>query len=174
MGFYYHAGPLHTCWPRRVTSEYSQAPSEIRKEGVVMDVRQVVEALSGFTLFGDLSRPQIEVVVHSFDEQLIPEGQRILRQGFGGTGFFVILEGEAVVRIDGEDRAHLGRGDFFGELSILLEEPPVADVVALAPLRCLVLGRDQLQDWLLSVPWVMYRMLQAELRRLQGASAWRV
>jgi CRP-like cAMP-binding protein len=139
-----------------------------------MDVRQLVETLSGFTLFGDLSRPQLEVIAHTFDEQLVPEGQRILRQGFGGTGFFVILEGEAVVRIDGEDRARLGRGDFFGELSILLGESPVADVVALSPLRCLVLGRDQLEEWLLSVPWVMYRMLQAELRRLQNASTWRV
>jgi CRP-like cAMP-binding protein len=139
-----------------------------------MDVRQLVETLSGFTLFGDLPRPQLEVVAHSFDEQLIPEGQRILRQGFGGTGFFVILEGEAMVRIDGEDRARLGRGDFFGELSILLDESPVADVVAVTQLRCLVLGRDQLEDWLISVPWVMYRMLQAELRRLQGASTWRV
>ena len=69
-----------------------------------------------------------------------PPGQRILRQGFAGTGFYVILEGEVTVRIDGEDRARLGKGDFFGEMSLLLGEPPVADVVALTPLRVLHLA----------------------------------
>jgi CRP/FNR family transcriptional regulator, cyclic AMP receptor protein len=85
----------------------------------------------------------------------------------------VILEGDAAAVIDGEQRAKLSRGDFFGELSILLDEPPVADIVALTPLRCLVLPRTQLQEWLVSLPWVGLRMLQAELRRLRTANLWR-
>jgi CRP/FNR family transcriptional regulator, cyclic AMP receptor protein len=96
-----------------------------------------------------------------------------LRQGFSGSGFYVILEGEAAIRIDGEQRAKLSRGDFFGELSILLDEPPSADVVALMPLRCLVLPRSELEEWLVSLPWVTLRLLQAELRRLSIANRWR-
>lgn len=96
-----------------------------------------------------------------------------MRQGFSGSGFYVILEGEAEIRIDGERRAKLGRGDFFGELSILLGAPPSADVVALMPLRCLVLPRSELEGWLVSLPWVTLRMLQAELRRLSIANRWR-
>lgn len=139
-----------------------------------MDLRGLVETLAGFSLFGDLARPQLEVIANSFDEQLLSEGSRVIRQGFGGTGFYVIIEGEAAVMIDGQERARLGRGDFFGELSILLGEPPVADVVALSPLRCIVLGSDRLEEWLMVHPSVTYRMLQAELRRLRSASTWRV
>lgn len=135
--------------------------------------RDVVDILAGLTLFGDLSRPQLEAVAHTFDEEWFSEGQRILRQGFTGTGFYVILEGEAAVRIDGTDRAVLGKGDFFGEISILLGEPPVADVVALRPLRCLVLGGPDTEPFLTSYPKVMYRMLQAQARRLRDANQWR-
>jgi CRP/FNR family transcriptional regulator, cyclic AMP receptor protein len=134
---------------------------------------ELADILAGFTLFGDLSRPQLEAITHTFDEEWFGEGQRILRQGFSGTGFYVILDGDASVRIDGEDRAKLSRGDFFGELSILLNEPPSADVVALTPLRCLVLPRTELQDWLVSLPKVTLRLLQAELRRLSIANRWR-
>jgi len=135
--------------------------------------RDIVDILAGLTLFGDLSRPQLEAVAHTFDEEWFGEGQRILRQGFTGTGFYVILEGEAAVRIDGVDRATLGKGDFFGEISILLGEPPVADIVALRPLRCLVLGGPDTAPFLNSYPRVMYRMLQAQARRLRNASQWR-
>lgn len=138
-----------------------------------MNGDELADVLAGFTLFGDLSRPQLEAITHTFDEEWFGEGQRILRQGFSGTGFYVILDGDAAVRIDGEDRAKLSRGDFFGELSILLNEPPSADVVALTPLRCLVLPRAELHDWLVSLPWVTLRLLQAELRRLSIANRWR-
>lgn len=134
---------------------------------------ELVDLLAGFSLFADLSAPELEAIAHTFEEEWFAEGQRIIRQGFSGTGFYLILEGEAEVRIDGEARTKLSRGDFFGELSIMLDEPPVADIVALSPLRCIVLPRSQLEEWLVSLPWVAVRMLQAELRRLRAANRWR-
>ena len=133
----------------------------------------VIDILASLALFSDLSRAQLDTVVHTMDEEWFGEGQRILRQGFSGTGFYVILDGEAMVSIDGQDRVRLSRGDFFGEISILLDEPPVADVVALRPLHCLVLPRAELSDWLTAMPIVAVRMLQAEARRLRAANRWR-
>ncbi|HSJ44820.1 MAG TPA: cyclic nucleotide-binding domain-containing protein [Euzebyales bacterium] len=133
----------------------------------------VIDILASLALFSDLSRAQLDTVVHTMDEEWFPEGQRILRQGFSGTGFYVILDGEAVVSIDGQDRVRLARGDFFGEISILLAEPPAADVIALRPLHCLVLSRTELSDWLTAMPSVAVRMLQAEARRLRAANRWR-
>jgi CRP-like cAMP-binding protein len=138
-----------------------------------MELDDVVETLSSFTLFGDLSRPELEAMAHTFDEEWFGEGQRIIREGFTGTGFYVILDGQASVQIGGEERVKLGRGDFFGELSILLDEPPSADIVSLGSLRCLVLPRSQLTDLLTSTPWLTLRILQAELRRLRTANKWR-
>lgn len=133
----------------------------------------ITDILSGLALFADLTRPELDAVDHIFEEEWFTEGQRILRQGFAGSGFYLILEGEAAVQIDGEDRARLRRGDFFGEVSALLGEPPTADVVALGPLRCVVLGGPALEQFLISHPKVMLRMLQAQARRLRAANQWR-
>jgi CRP-like cAMP-binding protein len=138
-----------------------------------VDTDDILDALAGFSLFADLGRPDLQAITHTFEEESFAEGQRILRQGFTGTGFYLILQGEAAVLIDGEEIARLGRGDFFGEISILLDEPPSADVVALSPLTCIVLPRDELADWLVTKPTVTLRMLRAEVRRLRAASQWR-
>ena len=132
-----------------------------------------VESLGTVTLFSDLSRPQLEEIAHTFEEELFPEGQRILRQGFSGNNFYVIVEGEAAVRVDGNDLATLGKGDFFGEVSVLLGEAPTADVVALRPLRCLVLPGPEVEAFLVEHPKVMFRMLQASARRLRATIEWR-
>ena len=134
---------------------------------------EIADILAGFTLFGDLQTPQLLGVASVFDEVVFPANERILRQGLTGSGFFVILDGVADVRIDGQSRATLGRGDFFGEVSILLGEPPTADIVAMTPLRCLILGPARVAPFLLAHPPVMFRMLQAQARRLRNANRWR-
>jgi CRP-like cAMP-binding protein len=140
---------------------------------MALPAHQLVDTLSGLALFADLTRPQLEQVAHRMTEDSYPAGQRILRQGFTGSGFFVILEGEVAISIDGEERARLGKGDFFGEMSVLLGEPPIADVVALRQLRLLHLGGPELEDFLLQHPQVMYRMLRTIALRLRDASRWR-
>jgi CRP-like cAMP-binding protein len=131
-----------------------------------------VERLSQLALFADLTRPQVEAVAHTFDEEVFAEGQRVLRQGLSGGAFFLILEGEASVRVNGDERARLGRGDFFGEISVLTGEAPVADVVAETLLRCLVVPGPELKTFLLEQPQVMLRVLRAEAQRLRNATAW--
>lgn len=134
---------------------------------------EIADILAGFALFGDLQTPQLLAVAGSFEEAMFPEGERILRQGLTGSGFYVILEGAADVLVDGTRRASLQRGEFFGEVSILLGEPPTADVIATQPLRCIVLPGPGVQPFLTAHPTVMYRMLQAQARRLRNANRWR-
>jgi CRP/FNR family cyclic AMP-dependent transcriptional regulator len=131
---------------------------------------ELVDTLGGLTLFADLSRPQLEQVAHKMTEESYPVGQRILRQGFTGTGFYVILDGEVAIKIDGEERARLQKGDFFGEMSILLGEPPVADVVTTRQLNVLHLGGPELEGFLREHPQVMYRMLKTVAMRLRNTS----
>jgi CRP-like cAMP-binding protein len=160
---WHHPGSAPGSVSRRVTDD----------GGGMATREELVDALAGFTLFGDLTRPQLTSVVHLMEEVLFAEGERVLRQGLTGSGFFVVLDGEASVVVDGTERAKLTRGDFFGEASILLGQPPIADVVALRPLQCLVLPGPQLEQFLIANPRVLYRMLQAQTRRLQSAQRFR-
>ncbi len=132
----------------------------------------LVESLGGVPLFSDLARPQLEEIAHTFDEEIVPEGQRVLRQGLSGSNVYVILEGEAAVVLNGEEIARLARGDFFGEVSVLLGEPPTADVVARTALRLVVVPGPQLRDFLLRHPKVMFQMLRTVTLRLRTTLAW--
>jgi CRP-like cAMP-binding protein len=135
-----------------------------------MNQQEILDALAGLSLFSDLDRPQLQAVAHTMSEESFPPGQRILRQGFSGSGFFVILDGDVSVRVDGDDVARLGKGDFFGEISLLLGEPPIADIVTDGPVHALQLPGPELREFLLAYPAVMYRMLQSVSRRLDRAN----
>jgi CRP-like cAMP-binding protein len=131
---------------------------------------EIADAIAGMAMFADLARPQLLGVASQFEEAFFPQGARILRQGLTGSGFYVILDGEADVIADGDKRATLARGDFFGEVSVLLGEPPIADVVATRPLRCIVIGGPGLESFLVEHPRVIFRMLQAMARRLRNST----
>jgi CRP-like cAMP-binding protein len=131
---------------------------------------EIADAIAGMAMFADLARPQLLGVAGQFEEAFFPQGARVLRQGLTGSGFYVILDGEADVVADGTKRATLARGDFFGEVSVLLGEPPIADIVATRPLRCIVIGGPTLEPFLVDHPKVMFRMLQAMSRRLRNAN----
>jgi CRP-like cAMP-binding protein len=138
-----------------------------------MDVRDgVVSIISGFGLFAGLSTPELDLIARVFDEAWFGKDERILRQGFTGSSFYIILDGSAVIRVDGVDRSTLRPGDYFGEISCLLGVPPVADIVAERPLRCLVLPASELEGFLVANPRVMFRLLQGEARKLIATTRW--
>jgi CRP-like cAMP-binding protein len=133
----------------------------------------IVESLARLALFADLSHTQIESIAHRFDEAVFAEGERVLRTGLSGGALYVIIEGEAVVRIEGTERARFGPGEFFGEIGVLIAELPNADVEAATLLRCLEIPGAQVEPFLVEFPRVMFRMLQTEARRLRTTTEWK-
>lgn len=57
-------------------------------------------------------------------------GQRLIREGDTDTSFFIILSGEVTVVKQGTPIINLGKGDFFGEMAFLTNEPRGTSVVA--------------------------------------------
>ena len=133
----------------------------------------LVDLLAGLALFADIPAAELDAIAHILDERRFADGERILRQGLSGSGFYIILEGEAAIRVDGKDYGTLSRGEFFGEISALLGEAPVADIVAARALRCAIIPGPALQLFLVGHPQVLFRMLQAEARKLRTATRWR-
>ena len=134
---------------------------------------ELADQLSSLSLFADVSAAELASVAHVVDERRFAEGERVIRQGVTGSAFYVILAGEATIRLDGKDYGKLGRGDFFGEISVLLGEPPVADIVAMRDLHCAIIPGPALEAFMLGHPKIMWRMLQSESRKLRTATRWR-
>jgi CRP-like cAMP-binding protein len=133
----------------------------------------LIDTLSGLALFADVGAAELNSIAHIVEERRYADGEKIIRQGISGSAFYLVLEGDATVRVDGKDYVELGRGDFFGEISVLLGDPPVADVVALHGLRCAIIAAPAVEAFMLAHPTVLYRMLKAEARKLQRATSWR-
>ena len=134
---------------------------------------EVQDVLARLSLFADVPPARLEAIAHRFDEEVYPERERVLRKDLKGSGLFVILDGEAVVRIEDIEVTRFGPGEYFDEISILTSEPPVADIVALTMLRCLVILGPELERFMLENPRILYRMLQAEARRLRNTTEWK-
>jgi len=64
--------------------------------------------------------------------RIIREGQAIYQPGEFGTSFFTIVQGEVVLETEGKyaSRAQLGRGEFFGEMSLLSGRPRLERAIA--------------------------------------------
>jgi CRP-like cAMP-binding protein len=132
---------------------------------------ELVQDLARLGILRDLSMQELNAIATSFATVTFREGERIIRNGQENTSLYIILEGEAGVSIDDEERGLLVRGSFFGEISALLGEPATADILTRSPLRCLVVPSSEIETFLVAHPRIMLRVLQTEARRLQRADA---
>jgi CRP/FNR family transcriptional regulator, cyclic AMP receptor protein len=134
--------------------------------------RDFLEDLGRLALFTDLPAPELRLIAERSEEASFGAGEWIIRQGDEGSAVYIIVDGEVTVVIDDEDRRLLSKGSFFGEVSVLLDEPASASIVTRTAVRCLVVPGEQFGPFLLAHPQVMYRVLKAEARRLATASAY--
>jgi len=128
----------------------------------------LVEGLSRLGLFADFEHAQLEALVAAAEEVHYPEGVLVVRRGDMDVGLHIVVEGEVSIVRDDVELAVLPRGGFFGEISTMLEEPAVADVVSRSPLRCLVLRSGVVDELLLANPRLTLHMLKTEARRLSS------
>jgi len=82
------------------------------------------EELNNFSIFKTLSDHEVKEIVSFFKIQNFKKGQIILRKGDRGDKLFVIISGEVDIIGDyGITIAKLGRGEIFGEMSLLTGNP---------------------------------------------------
>lgn len=121
----------------------------------------VAEDLKRVPLFSDLSGRQLRSLGRSFREREFRPGTSMVRQGeMSGVDFFVIVEGQASVAVDGEEVGVLEPGDHFGELGLITEQVRAATVTATTPLRCLVMRSWDFRRFVKANPDVAWKLLQ--------------
>jgi CRP-like cAMP-binding protein len=112
-------------------------------------------------LFADLDRRQLKKLAGQFREHAAPAGSVPVREGtMSGVGFFVIVEGEASVSVDGTVVATLGPGDHFGEIALVSEAERTATVTAATDLRLLEIPFYDFREFALENPDVTWKLLQ--------------
>ncbi|HKC22330.1 MAG TPA: cyclic nucleotide-binding domain-containing protein, partial [Gaiellaceae bacterium] len=69
-------------------------------------------------------------------------GEAVVTQGETGDRFYVVVEGDLGVNVDGAEVATLDDGDYFGEIALLRDVPRTATVRARRDSTLLALERD--------------------------------
>ena len=108
-------------------------------------------------LFSEMDAQEVADIRAIMQEMKFRAGQVIIREGEMGDLFYVITEGHAEVLIRDADGAELilhevGPGDFFGELSMLTNEPRSARIRAVDAVTTLALERDDFFEFLSTHP----------------------
>ncbi|HXL77800.1 MAG TPA: cyclic nucleotide-binding domain-containing protein [Candidatus Eisenbacteria bacterium] len=127
-----------------------------------------VDALSKVPLFASLSKHELGFVASRADEVDAPAGKFLTTQGEPGDTFYVLLDGEARVDIDGELRRTLVPGDFFGEISMLDRGLGTATITTTKPSRLLVMSHAQFRDAIKANDALLIKVLAAMGERLRA------
>ena len=123
--------------------------------------------LAGVSLFAACTADELDAIVAVTTLIDVPAGRVLCHQGERGDEFFVIVDGTAVVTVDGDPVATLGPGEFFGEMALLDGGPRIATVTTTTPARLLVLTRPEFHTLLERVPSVCHRILTGVGHRLR-------
>lgn len=129
----------------------------------------LVSSLARVPLFAGLAERDLSSLARDMKERTFAAGTEITREGRSGVGFFVILEGEAVVRIAGSERRRLGPGDWFGEIALIDEGPRSASVTAEGEVRAAGLSAWEFAPFVKGHPDVAWTLLRTLASRLRDA-----
>jgi CRP-like cAMP-binding protein len=129
----------------------------------------MVESLRAVPLFADLSPKDLKRLADSMTERSFTAGDEVVAQGKGGVGFFVILDGAALVSQGGEARGRLTAGDYFGEMALIDGEARLASVHAEDDLRCAAMTSWTFRPFVRAHPDIAWALMTALVKRVREA-----
>lgn len=136
---------------------------------MALSIQDKVTALAGVPLFAGISAESMERLAAVTGEQDFATGQFIVRQGQVGSGLYVVLSGSVRVMSGSDELARLGKGDFFGELSVIDQQPRNASVEAVEPTEVLALASWDLLALLESDAQLSLNMIKGLVERVRLA-----
>jgi CRP/FNR family cyclic AMP-dependent transcriptional regulator len=126
-----------------------------------------IDALGKVPLFAGCSRKDLEFLATRTDEVDVTAGRTLITQGSPADTFYLMLDGEASVQVDGRDRPPLHPGSFFGEISMLDRGPATATVVTTTPARLMVMSHAQFRDAIKANDQLLALVMGAMAERLR-------
>lgn len=135
-----------------------------------------LEDLKRVPLFSDLAEGELVRFAEVTREREYPRNSVILFEDDPGDSLYIVSAGQVKVVLIGEDGREvilsvLSDGDFFGEMSLIDDEPRSAHVIAMRDSRLLVLRRDDFQQQVQQHPSIALKLLKVLVQRLRRADA---
>ena len=126
-------------------------------------------ALEGVEIFAHSDVDDLAAVAAVAKEQQFKAGQNVYLVGDPGDAVYVILEGVAEARREGELVMRMGAKEAFGDASLFDGAPRVTDIVVVEPLTVLVIDRRDFLDLLGDRPELLrgiFKMLSKQMKSM--------
>ena len=134
-----------------------------------LTTQEKAAALGRVPLFAGISDESMARLAAAAGEQDFAAGQFIVRQGQVGTGLYLVLDGMVKVVRGADELARLGPGEFFGDLSVIDQQPRNASVQAAQATACLALASWDLLALLGSDPQLSLNLIRGLVARVRSA-----
>ena len=134
-----------------------------------MSSEEKAAALGRLPLFAGISEESMSRLAAVSGEQQFPTGHFIVLQGQVGTGAYVIVDGSVKVVRGDDELATLGPGEFFGELSVIDQQPRFASVQTTEPTRVVAIASWDLLALLESDHALALNMIRGLVERVRLA-----
>jgi CRP-like cAMP-binding protein len=133
------------------------------------DIALVKKTLDGISLFKYFTPAENEKLMEAFDKVPMRKGQVLIEQGAPGSIFYIVASGAvAVVRkrefVD-KKVSTLQAGEFFGEMSLINNEPRNAAVVCEEDGVLVTLFRDTFRNIIMANPHVAQEIMRIASQR---------
>ncbi len=128
----------------------------------------VSNTLQSIPLFSHLREEDVARISHFARDRSYPKNSVIVFEEDPGDSLYVVMSGQVKVVLIGEDGREVilstpSKGDFFGEMSLIDDQPRSAHVIAL------VLRREDFHQCLSEMPGIAIGLLRAMCKRLRQA-----
>lgn len=132
------------------------------------DRTQVAKMLADVPLFAGLASKQIKSIAGAFArERSYDSGELIEKEGGSAVAFYLITGGSVNVHKGEKLVSKLGRGQFFGEMALIDNQPRSATVTAAEASKCLVMPVWSFRATLQKDPKIAMAVMRELARRLR-------
>ena len=127
-----------------------------------------MEQLRRVPLFARCSKAELQRLALNADELSVAAGRELITQGRPNHTFYILLQGEVEVAVQGQPPRRLGVGDFFGEISMIDPGPATATVRTTTPVALLVMSHQQFHNAITSHETIALRVMAVMAERLRA------
>jgi len=133
------------------------------------DLEKIGKVLKDIDFLQHMTPGETDRLIAGFEKSSMKKGDSLIIQGKSGSIFYIIASGVVGVYLKRSllDRkiASLSTGDFFGEMSLISDEPRSASVVCEADGEVFTLLRDTFRDVIMHNPHISQVMKDTAAKR---------
>lgn len=124
-------------------------------------------------IFSELANSEQEILTAHCSTRSYPANTILINEGDDSSSLYVILEGEVKVFVNDEQGKEailniMGEGEYFGELSLIDDEPRSASVMTTRPTKVMIITKGDFKRCLKEYPELAFNLIRALSKQVRA------